>query len=59
MDESKDQILPYVDSDPNVQERINKAISIRKSMGIYGKGGQSARGAWNFSPMHAQVIFEY
>jgi len=59
MDESKDQILPFVDSDPNVKERIDRAIDIRKSMGIYGKGGQSERGAWNFSPTHAQVIFEY
>ncbi|MED5580427.1 MAG: carboxymuconolactone decarboxylase family protein [Nitrospinota bacterium] len=59
MDVSKDQILPFVNSTPNVQERIDRAIKIRKSMGIYGKGGQSERGAWNFSPTHAQVIFEY
>ena len=59
MDESKDQILPFVDSDPNVKERIGRAVNIRKSMGIYGKGGQTGRGAWNFSPLHAQVIFEY
>tara|TARA_Y100000590_G_C15203263_1_gene819554 strand:+ start:19 stop:183 length:165 start_codon:yes stop_codon:yes gene_type:complete len=48
MDENKDQILPYVDSDPNVKEMIDRAVNIRKSMGIYGKGGQSERGAWNF-----------
>ena len=37
MDESKDQILPFVDSEPNVKERIGRAVNIRKSMGIYGK----------------------
>jgi len=59
MDKTKDEITPYIDQNPDVEARIAKAREVRKAMGIYGRGGQSARGAWKSVPLHAQVIFEY
>ncbi|MBT3352697.1 MAG: carboxymuconolactone decarboxylase family protein [Nitrospinaceae bacterium] len=59
MDEAKDQVAPYIDQNPDAEARVQKALEIRKAMGIYGKGGQSGRGFWKFAPLHAQAIFEY
>ena len=58
MNESKDMIAPYINTDPDIAARHEEATRIRKSMGIYGRGGQSGRGAWKFAPVHAQAIFE-
>ncbi len=59
MDKTKDQIAPYIDHNPDAEARVERAHEIRKAMGIYGQGGQSARGYWKFAPLHAQAIFEY
>ncbi len=59
MDETQDQIMPFIDHDPDVAARTERAHEIRKAMGIYGRGGQSGRGFWKFAPVHAQAIFEY
>lgn len=58
MDKSQDMIAPYIDTDPDIEARHAEASRIRKAMGIYGRGGQSGRGAWKFAPVHAQAIFE-
>ncbi|MFC1492222.1 carboxymuconolactone decarboxylase family protein [Nitrospinota bacterium] len=59
MDETKDRLTDHIDHDPDVEARIERALEIRKAMGIYGRGGQSERGFWKFAPVHAQAIFEY
>jgi hypothetical protein len=51
MDETEDEIAPYIDRDPDMDARIAKARKIRKAMGIYGRGGQSARGVLVASSM--------
>jgi 4-carboxymuconolactone decarboxylase len=59
MEESKDMIAPHIDQNPDFEARAARAHEIRKSMGIYGKGGQGGRRAWKRVPTHAQIIFEY
>ena len=45
MDETKDRIAPYIDQNPDVEARMERALEIRKAMGIYGQGGRVDAGS--------------
>lgn len=57
IDESQDLIVSNIDTAPDLDARIERALEIRRQMGIYGEGGQMEHGFYD--PIQAQGILEF
>ena len=57
INENMDRIVSNIDTNPDMDARIDRALEVRKQMGIYGEGGQMEHGFYGAA--QAQGILEW